>query len=164
MGAFISLSLPDRTSQRTSSCWPPTLTIYDKLIADFTPGSPKYVFKGIAEFAHNPPVIVTGDNYESGARRARRAICSARRPSSTSSTSTRSTPRCAAARPRIKRLQEYVGESYFEYLAGLPDLVLLMDEAHRYRAKAGMRAITELKPMLGLELTATPQTSGRTVA
>ena len=59
--------------------------------------------------------------------------------------------------PRIKRLQEYIGESYFEYLSGLDDLVLLMDESHRYRGKAGMRAINELKPILGLELTATPQ-------
>ena len=58
--------------------------------------------------------------------------------------------------PRIKRLSEYIGESYFEYLANLPDLVLLMDESHRYRASAGVRAINELKPILGLELTATP--------
>ena len=34
-----------------------------------------------------------------------------------------------------------------------------MDESHRYRATAGVRAINELKPILGLELTATP--SGR---
>lgn len=58
--------------------------------------------------------------------------------------------------PRIKRLSEYIGESYFDYLAGLPDLVLLMDESHRYRASTGVRAINELKPVLGLELTATP--------
>ena len=31
-----------------------------------------------------------------------------------------------------------------------------MDESHRYRATAGVRAINELKPILGLELTATP--------
>jgi type III restriction enzyme len=58
--------------------------------------------------------------------------------------------------PRIKRLSEYVGQSYFDYLAGLEDLVLIMDESHRYRASAGVRAINELKPILGLELTATP--------
>ena len=58
--------------------------------------------------------------------------------------------------PRIKRLSEYIGESYFDSLAALPDLVLLMDESHRYRASAGVRAINELKPILGLELTATP--------
>ncbi len=50
--------------------------------------------------------------------------------------------------PRIKWLCEYIGESYFDYLAGLPDLVLLMDESHRYRASAGVRAINELKPIV----------------
>jgi type III restriction enzyme len=59
--------------------------------------------------------------------------------------------------PRIKRLQEYIGDRYFSYLAGLDDLVLLMDESHRYRASAGIKAINELQPILGLELTATPQ-------
>ncbi len=58
--------------------------------------------------------------------------------------------------PRIKRLSEYIGQSYFDYLAGLDDLVLIMDESHRYRASAGVRAINELNPVLGLELTATP--------
>ncbi len=45
--------------------------------------------------------------------------------------------------PRIKRLSEYLGDSYFNYLAGLPDLVLLMDESLRYRADAGLRAFAE---------------------
>jgi type III restriction enzyme len=58
--------------------------------------------------------------------------------------------------PRIKRLSEYLGDSYFNYLASIPDLVLLMDESHHYRADSGMNAINELKPILGLELTATP--------
>ena len=35
-----------------------------------------------------------------------------------------------------------------------------MDESHRYRASAGVRAINELKPILGLELTATPFVEG----
>ena len=43
--------------------------------------------------------------------------------------------------PRIKRLSEYIGQSYFEYLAGLDDLVMIMDESHRYRASAGFNAI-----------------------
>ena len=37
----------------------PNKTIYEKLIADFSLDSPKYVFKGIAEFAANPPLIGT---------------------------------------------------------------------------------------------------------
>ncbi len=60
--------------------------------------------------------------------------------------------------PRIKRLSEYLGDSYFNYLSELPDLVLLMDESHRYRASAGVRALNELNPLFGLELTATPFT------
>ena len=52
--------------------------------------------------------------------------------------------------PKIKRLSEYLGQSYFDYLAGLPDLVLIMDESHRYRAGAGIRALNELKPLLGV--------------
>ena len=40
--------------------------------------------------------------------------------------------------------------------AGFKGLVLIMDESHRYRASAGVRAINELKPVIGLELTATP--------
>ena len=42
----------------------PNLTIYNKLIADFTRNTPKYVFKGIAEFAQQPPLVITGDNYD----------------------------------------------------------------------------------------------------
>src|SRR6266581_4296614 len=45
----------------------PNLTIYNKLIADFTRNTPKYVFKGIAEFATDAPEIITGDNYEAKA-------------------------------------------------------------------------------------------------
>src|SRR3954467_345501 len=45
----------------------PNLTIYNKLITDFTPNTPKYVCKGIAEFATAPPEIITGDNYEARA-------------------------------------------------------------------------------------------------
>ena len=57
----------------------------------------------------------------------------------------------------MKRLNEVLGESYFNYLVGLPDLVLLMDESHHYRADRGMAVINELKPVLGIEVTATPQ-------
>jgi type III restriction enzyme len=35
----------------------PNLTIYNKLITDFTPNTRKYVFKGISEFATDAPEI-----------------------------------------------------------------------------------------------------------
>lgn len=138
----------------------PNLTIYNKLIADFTPNTPKYVFKGIAEFAATPPLIVTGDNYESGiGTRAMPTLFAGYGKEITINifniAKINSEVRGGKA-PRIKRLSEYIGDSYFNYLAELPDLVLIMDESHRYRASAGVRAINDLKPILGLELTATP--------
>ncbi len=132
----------------------PNLTIYNKLIADFTPNTPKYVFKGIAEFAQEAPEIITGDDYESKAGTLFDQLLRCR-INIFNISKINSEVRGGKA-PRIKRLSEYIGESYFEYLAALPDLVLLMDESHRYRASAGVRAINELNPILGLELTATP--------
>jgi type III restriction enzyme len=136
----------------------PNLTIYNKLIADFTPNTPKYVFKGIAEFATEAPVIITGDTYEQGAGVRSGMLPGFEREVHVNifNISKINSEVRGGKSPRIKRLSEYIGESYFDYLAGLPDLVLLMDESHRYRASAGVRAINELKPILGLELTATP--------
>ncbi len=132
----------------------PNLTIYNKLIADFTPNTRKYVFTGIAEFATEAPALITGDNYEGMAgtlfdqlHRCKVNVFNISKINSEVR---------GGKSPRIKRLSEYIGESYFDYLAGLPDLVLIMDESHRYRASAGVRAINELKPVIGLELTATP--------
>ena len=65
MGAFIAY-LHKVEGIRHFFVLAPNLTIYSKLIADFTPNTPKYVFQGIAEFAVEPPEIITGDNYESG--------------------------------------------------------------------------------------------------
>ena len=45
----------------------PGKTVYEKLIADFTEGSPKYVFKGLSCFATKKPVVVTGDTYQNAA-------------------------------------------------------------------------------------------------
>lgn len=136
----------------------PNLTIYNKLIADFTRNTPKYVFKGIAEFAQQAPLIITGDNYDqSGAVVDDQAVGFAHdvRINIFNISKINSEVR-GGKEPRIKRMQEVLGDSYFNHLANLSDLVLLMDESHRYRASAGIRAINELKPLFGLELTATP--------
>lgn len=169
MGAFIAY-LYQSEGIRNFFVLAPNLTIYNKLIADFTPNTPKYVFKGIGEFAVHPPLVITGDTYEDG-RGVRRDD---QLPGADwghdvhinifNISKINSEVRGGSA-PRIKRLSEYIGQSYFDYLAGLEDLVMLMDESHRYRATAGVRAINELKPILGLELTATPQveSGGRAV-
>ena len=159
MGAFISY-LHQVHKVRHFFVLAPNLTIYNKLITDFTPNTPKYVFHGIGEFAIHPPELITGDTYESG-RGVRGADLFGRTESihiNIFNISKINSEVRGGKAPRIKRLSEYIGQSYFDYLAELDDLVLLMDESHRYRASAGIRAINELQPVLGLELTATPHT------
>ena len=160
MGAFISY-LHAAYGYRHFFVLAPNLTIYDKLIGDFSPSSPKYVFKGIAEFASTPPEVITGDNYE---QRGSLSLLGGIEVNIFNISKINSEVRGGKS-PKIKRLSEYLGQSYFEYLAGLDDLVLIMDESHRYRASAGIRSLNELRPLLGLELTATPfveSTGGRT--
>jgi type III restriction enzyme len=136
----------------------PNLTIYNKLIADFTPNTAKYVFKGIAEFAQQPPLIITGDNYDqtgAAVTDAPAGFAHDVRINIFNISKINSEVR-GGKEPRIKRMKEVLGDSYFNHLANLTDLVLLMDESHRYRASAGVRSINELKPLFGLEVTATP--------
>lgn len=136
----------------------PNLTLYEKLKRDFgDPSYEKYVFKGIAEFAANPPAVIDGDNYSNYSgfgygnlyNKVEINVFNISKFNSDSKESKK-------GMPRMKRLSEYIGKSYFEYLSNLEDLVILMDEAHRYHADASKRAIDELHPILGLEMTATP--------
>lgn len=134
----------------------PNLTLYEKLIRDFgDPSYEKYVFKGLAEFVHNTPSVITGDNYNSA-----RGLFSDTEIQinvfNISKFNADSKEGSKKGVPRMRRLSEYLGQSYFDYLASLDDLVILMDEAHRYHADASKKAINELRPILGLEMTATP--------
>lgn len=154
----------------------PNLTIYEKLKMDFLPGSPKYVFQGIPELAQTPPVLITGDDYQEGRGvRLDYAIAESKTGDlfdnetaphinifNISKINALENAKGAAKSKvaKIRRIQEYIGESYFSYLANLPDLVILMDEAHRYYASAGAQALNDLNPVLGIELTATPKTVG----
>lgn len=153
MGAFITYLL-QRKNVKNFFVLAPNLTVYNKLADDLSnPNSPKYVFRGISEFTVTPPRIITGDNYQE----ARQGYLFKESININIFNISKINSEVRSGRePKIKRLSEYLGESYFNYLASLPDLVLLMDESHHYRADAGLRAINELKPILGLELTATP--------
>lgn len=131
----------------------PNLTLYEKLQRDFGDTSyEKYVFKGMSEFVSFPPQIVTGETYND---RTSYAFSSLQINIFNIAKFNKDT-KGAKGVPRMRRLSEYLGESYFNYLAGLSDLVILMDEAHRYHADASKRAINELRPILGCEMTATP--------
>src|SRR3990170_3958183 len=153
MGAFITYLYLEK-GIKNFFVLAPNLTIYNKLITDFSDSShPKYVFQGIGEFVHNKPVIVTGDNYQY----AKTIFDKSEVRINVFNISKINAETRGGSTPRIKRLSEYLGESYFEYLTNQDDLVLLMDESHHYRADRGMDVINELNPILGLELTATPQ-------
>lgn len=134
----------------------PNLTIYNKLKTDLgSPSSSKYVFKGLDLFA-KPPRIIDGDNYSDF-----------RQMEFTSNDVTINVFNIAKlnaeskgkdGKPaRIKRLNEILGSSYFEYLQSLNDLCIFMDESHHYHADKSFEVINDLKPILGVELTATPQ-------
>lgn len=154
MGAFVAYLYLEH-GIRNFFLLAPNLTIYKKLVTDFTPNTPKYVFQGIAEFAVTSPTLVTGENFEERPQ----VLDLFEREDITINifNIAKFNVRSADAR-KIRRLSEFLGQSYFDHLAGLDDLVLVMDEAHRYRADSSMKSIEELKPILGLELTATPQT------
>jgi type III restriction enzyme len=137
----------------------PNLTIYEKLIQDFgNPAYAKYAFKGIAELAHAQPVVITGDNYAqaSGLFAKQEMRINIFNISKFNKDSVESATGKKTGLPRLKRLSEYLGQSYWKYLTELDDLVILMDEAHRYHADKSKKVINELKPKFGIELTATP--------
>ena len=154
MGAFASYLFLEK-GIKNFFVLAPNLTVYNKLIADFeNTSSPKYVFQGIGEFVHSRPKIVTGDNYDT---LSQTALFESEVHINLFNISKINSEMRGGKLPRIKRLVEYLGESYFNYLSNLDDLVLLMDESHHYRAERGMEVINELNPIVGLELTATPQ-------
>ena len=163
MGAFITYLYIEK-GIRNFFVLAPNLTIYNKLIEDLgNPQHSKYVFTGIAQFVHNQPRIITGDTYKK--QTAGQSSFFSDITINVFNISKINSETKGGREPLIKRLSEYIGQSYFEYLSNLPDLVILMDESHHYRADRGMQVINELNPVLGLELTATPQVerSGNTV-
>ena len=145
----------------------PGKTIYDKLIEDFTAGSKKYVLKGFACFATQKPIIVTGDTYQGGAGMLKDDdllghsiainVFNIQKLNERGDSHDEEQKDVA----KIRRLNERIGQSYFDYLKSRDDLVVLMDEAHHYRASAAATTINELQPVLGIEMTATPRIGNR---
>lgn len=127
----------------------PNLTIYNKLKADLgDPSSEKYVFKGLGCFS-SAPWIIADDDYKN------KPIDSLIKTDINIFIFNISKFNSEDGR-NMRRVNEYLGESFFDYLSNLSDLVVLMDESHHYHAEASAQALNELRPLLGLELTATP--------
>ena len=138
MGAFMAYLAIDR-GIRNFFVLAPNLTVYNKLADDLSnPTCEKYVFKGIAQFAQNPPRIITGDNYNTkivdSTRYAHELEGFETININIFNISKLNAETRSGKEPKMKRLSEYLGESYFQYLTNLKDLVLIMDESHHYRA------------------------------
>lgn len=153
MGAFITY-LYTQKGVKNFFIVAPNLTIYNKLMKDLgDSSSEKYVFRGIGCFSQNIPNLITGDNYkEKGLMQGFSDV----------TINVFNISKFNREIGNIHHLSEYLGQSYFDFLAAQKDLVVIMDESHHYRADKGMTAINELKPVLGLELTATPQVESGT--
>lgn len=146
MGAFISY-LYTNYGIKDFLVVAPGTTIYEKLKADLgNPANPKYVFKGLGCFS-KPPKIIADDDYLN------------RNISLFDSDITiyvYNIGKFDKENTKMKAFNEFLGMSFYDKLAEMKDLVVIMDESHHYRADRGMEAINNLKPVLGLELTATP--------
>lgn len=129
----------------------PGETIYKKTIFDFTKGHKRFELKGWSDIPEFD--VITGENYEKY------------NPTQTKLTKNKFTififnidkfRRKDKETLKFHRFREVLGASFGELLAEIPDLVLLMDESHHYRADITKVAIEGLEPILGLEFTATP--------
>ena len=137
----------------------PGNTIYEKLRKETNPNHPKYIFKGL-EAEMGKPKVYDGENYENYPFKVDQTTLIIEKATEiqlfifnigkifNSKTDTQF---------NFHKFKETLGASFADVLARFDDLVICMDEAHRYYAPASMKAINYLKPVLGLEFTATPK-------
>lgn len=143
----------------------PGNTIYEKLRKESNPNHPKYIFKGL-EAEMGRPKVYDGENYDSYPVRYEQMSLQFEKSSEielfifnigkifNSKTDSQF---------NFHKFKETLGMSFAEVLSSFDDLVICMDEAHRYYAPASMKAINFLKPVLGLEFTATPKSANNVI-
>lgn len=146
MGAFIAY-LYTQHNIRNFFVVAPNTTIYDKLKRDLSDNSsPKYVFRGLGCFPVLPQIITDDDYKEKTLSLFESDI----------HIFIYNIDKFNKEGANMRKVNEMIGDSFYQYLSNLPDLVLIMDESHHYRAEKGVQALNDLRPLLGLELTATP--------
>lgn len=130
-------------------------TIYEKLKKESRPEHPKYIFKGLEAELGARPRVFDGENYLQY-NSAQTEFLKYHEIHlfifNIGKIFTR-----GDVTFKFHRYQETLGNSFADILSSFDDLVICMDEAHRYYAPASMKAIDYLKPILGLEFTATPK-------
>jgi type III restriction enzyme len=138
----------------------PGNTIYRKLVDDFSRSSnSKYVFRGIKEININTTRIITKDNY---ARNQATTHLFGNQVQINIFNVQQFAQKNVEQEKGITKFSETLGESYFDYLNTLDDLVVLLDESHHYHADAAMGSLDRINPLLGLEFTATPYVAAKT--
>lgn len=143
----------------------PGNTIYDKLRNESNPAHPKYIFKGL-EAEMGRPRVWDGENYDQYPVKYEQGSLFVDQMSEiqlfifnigkifNSKTDTQF---------NFHKFKETLGASFADVLAQFDDLVICMDETHHYYAPASMKAINYLKPILGLEFTATPKSPSNVI-
>lgn len=143
----------------------PGNTIYDKLRKESNPAHPKYIFKGL-EAEMGRPRVWGGENYDQYPVKYEQGFLFVDHTSEiqlfifnigkifNSKTDTQF---------NFHKFKETLGASFADVLAQFDDLVICMDEAHHYYAPASMKAINYLRPILGLEFTATPKSPSNVI-
>lgn len=143
----------------------PGNTIYDKLRNESNPAHPKYIFKGL-EAEMGRPRVWDGENYDQYPVKYEQGSLFVDQMSEiqlfifnigkifNSKTDTQF---------NFHKFKEMLGASFADVLAQFDDLVICMDEAHHYYAPASMKAINYLRPILGLEFTATPKSPSNVI-
>ena len=142
----------------------PGNTIYEKLKRESNPNHPKYIFKGL-ESEMGRPKVYDGDNYVKYPVRYVQGQFEFEKTSEIEIFifNIGKIFNRGDVKFNFYKYQETLGMSFADVLANFDDLVICMDEAHRYYAPASMRAISYLKPILGLEFTATPKSTNRNI-
>jgi type III restriction enzyme len=129
----------------------PGKTIQDKTIANFTPGSPKYV-----PGADYQPLLITAENFSRG------QVGDALHEPDTLKLFVFNVQQlirpAANISRRVREMDEFIGGDLYSHLQSADDLVVIADEHHVYRsqAQAFSSAIRDLKPRALIGLTATP--------
>jgi len=129
----------------------PGETIYKKTIDNFTRHGPRYVLE---EYTELPDFgLITGENYIHQSLVNR--LIADELVIYVFNVQKIFDPRTDVTF-RFHRFRETLGASFADLLRAKNDLVILMDESHRYRGPESLRAVNDLRPLLGLEFTATP--------
>jgi hypothetical protein len=135
----------------------PSSAIFTKLKNEAITTHPKYLFKGLTGFPF--PYLIHADNFSAYHPEQTQLIPT---PVLFILTPGQIRPRSGSeAERRLRRASEAFGPSFVDYLAGLPDVVVFLDEGHRYgqdtaTTRAWAQAIVDIKPKLVIEMTATP--------